>query len=70
MQITKNDLYNITLSLSKEYSDKEIKAMLDTAIYTKTNKRVLVEYDNGVVDTFIYIKQLIHQSDINLNTLK
>lgn len=62
--LTASDRESIQRSLLEEYTPEEVDEMLATATLVKDNAGVTVTYQNGVVDRFVFIKVLVHESDI------
>jgi len=62
-----DDMESIRISLGSEpsYSDEDIEEMLENASFKCHDDGVDVTYSNGIVDKFIYVKKLIHPTDIH-----
>ena len=59
------DMASIKAALCQEYAEPEVDAMLKTAQFHKDEFGVRVIYDNGVVDRFLFVTCLVHESDLN-----
>lgn len=56
------DMASIKAALRQEYAEPEVEAMLSTAQFDKDEFGVRVTYDNGVVDRFLFVTHLVHES--------
>jgi hypothetical protein len=64
-ELRSKERLDITRSLRKDgYTLKEIAGILDRATFKRTPDGVLVIYDNGAKDRFVYTRGLVRESDL------
>ena len=64
-EINESEIKQIKQNLMSDYSAMEVDEMISAATLTRSSKGVDVEYDNGQVDNFIFVKRLVHSTEVN-----
>lgn len=62
--INTQNMADIRESLEREYSSNEVSLMLKTAKFEKGDGKLVVTYDNGRKDVFIYVNKLVHINEL------